>query len=87
MAGGARELGEHDEYCGGFGRVVVVEERVSRVGVLLDVVVDAEVGQQSFQPLGGAAVAAAVLGAVAADDRARPAQVIRLFTIEGVGRV
>jgi hypothetical protein len=86
MAGGARELGEHDEYCGGFGRVVVVEERVSRVGVLLDVVVDAEVGQQSFQPLRGAAVAA-VLGAVAADDRARPAQVIRLFTIEGVGRV
>ena len=69
-----------------FGRVVVVEERVSRVGVLLDVVVDAEVGQQSFQPLRGAAVAA-VLGAVAADDRARPAQVIRLLTIEGVGRV
>ena len=62
------------------------EERVSRVGVLLDVVVDAEVGQQSFQPLRGAAVAA-VLGGVAADDRARPAQVIRLFTIEGVGRV
>ena len=86
MAGGARELGEHDEYCGGFGRVVVVAERVSRVGVLLDVVVDAEVGQQSFQPLRGAAVAA-VLGGVAADDRARLAQVIRLFTIEGVGRV
>ena len=55
-------------------------------GYSLDVVVDAEVGQQSFQPLRGAAVAA-VLGAVAADDRARPAQVIRLFTIEGVGRV
>ena len=65
---------------------MVVEERVSRVGILLDVVVDAEVGQQSFQPLGSAAVAA-ILGAVAADDRARPAQVIRLFTIEGVGRV
>ena len=38
-------------------------------GYSLDVVVDAEVGQQSFQPLRGAAVAA-VLGAVAADDRA-----------------
>ena len=35
-------------------------------GYSLDVVVDAEVGQQSFQPLRGAAV----LGAVAADDRA-----------------
>ena len=52
------EFGGHDEFRGNLGRVVVVEERVTSVGVFLDVVIDAEVGQQSFQPLGGTAVPA-----------------------------
>jgi len=39
------EFGGHDEFRGNLGRVVVVEERVTSVGVFLDVVIDADVGR------------------------------------------